>query len=244
MCAFEKSTMDESKFTAFLQPIVNAHTLTTESYEVLSRTLTPINIEHFFKTSAPTTGAQVSLKVLKDTLQFFSSSPAKIQFNLTAPQLLLKSTVDSLENVLASNYPNTMLMCEITEFGYNIDGELRDIVTHLRAKGLSFSLDDFGTCQSGYDRLFDLPISQVKVDRKFINNIVACRKQQTLIRHLVNYIPLFNNAQLIFEGVETQTQHNLLMEMGSEFHQGYFYARPAPLKDIRRTNSLAQSRTN
>jgi len=50
MFAFEKSTMDESKFTAFLQPIVNAHTLTAESYEVLSRTLTPINIEHFFKT--------------------------------------------------------------------------------------------------------------------------------------------------------------------------------------------------
>lgn len=225
--------MDEELFRAQLQPIVNISTRQTHSFEVLSRCVQALDIESFFKTVTPRSGADISIKVLRDTMAGFINNPHTLQFNLSPKQLLFPTTLNKLTHILTkSGYPPSMLICELTEIDDTDIFQLAEVMCKLTSMGLRFSLDDFGTGKSGYERLFKLPISQLKIDRQFIAEIDRCTKQQKLVSHLIDLSEMFG-AEVVVEGVETKNQHDTLHEIGVTLAQGYFYQKPYPLREIR-----------
>ena len=100
----------------------------------------------------------------------------------------------------------------------------------LHRLGVELALDDFGTGYSSLSYLTTLPIDFIKIDRAFIQNLEQ-GKNLGLVKAMLAMAQALEVA-VIAEGIETQQQHELLTELGCEFGQGYFFARPAYLADI------------
>jgi EAL domain-containing protein (putative c-di-GMP-specific phosphodiesterase class I) len=99
----------------------------------------------------------------------------------------------------------------------------------LRKNGLAVSLDDFGTGYSSLSYLHQYPVQALKIDRSFIADLVADGSggSAAVVRAILALAGALS-MQVIAEGIETQAQHDVLIQLGCEFGQGFFYARPQP----------------
>ena len=116
---------------------------------------------------------------------------------------------------------------EITENAANItDDMLRHCVDRLRQGGFGIALDDFGTGYSNLARLLSIPFSYVKLDKSLIQDSAS------IIADLTRVFSRFT-VGLIAEGVETEDQVDLVRQAGIGEIQGFYYARPMPVDDVR-----------
>ena len=108
----------------------------------------------------------------------------------------------------------------------DIEGTIA-VMNALKEIGVKFSLDDFGAGYSSLQYLKRLPLDQLKIDRSFIRDIAADSSDTAIVRTIVAMAKSLN-LDVIAEGVETETQRDLLLEIGCTHFQGYFFAKPAP----------------
>ncbi len=112
---------------------------------------------------------------------------------------------------------------------------LRDIeeiivtMNALRAIGVQFSLDDFGTGFSSLQYLKQLPLDQLKIDRSFIRDIVTDSNDKVIVRTIVAMAKSME-ISVIAEGVESEEQLQLLLKNGCSNFQGYLFSRPVPIE--------------
>ena len=101
----------------------------------------------------------------------------------------------------------------------------------LQRHGVRFSLDDFGTGYSSLAYLRDLPLSQLKIDRSFVQAMVHDAKATAIVRTIVT---MANNLGLdvIAEGVETAEQQQVLSANGCLIYQGYLFGKPMPVEEL------------
>ncbi len=97
-----------------------------------------------------------------------------------------------------------------------------DTLTNL---GATFSLDDFGTSYSPLSNLCTLPITTIKIDRHFVKKIQDNYKEAILVSNLIN-LAQDMNITTVAEGVETEEQANILLDMGCDELQGFYLCRP------------------
>lgn len=102
----------------------------------------------------------------------------------------------------------------------------------LRASGIEFALDDFGTGYSSLSYLRQLPVSQLKIDRSFVQESMESPGGASLIRNIVR-MGLELDLTVLAEGIETAAQHLFLLDCGCHEFQGYFFGRPVPEKDFK-----------
>ena len=124
------------------------------------------------------------------------------------------------------------LEVEITE-NISIDflNDLIITITTLRDYGMSVSIDDFGTGYSSLSYIHRLPIDVLKIDRAFITSIVDSPENR-LMTETILLMAHKMGLKTIAEGVETQAQHAILADLGCDFIQGYYSARPLPLNEL------------
>ncbi|HVR80525.1 MAG TPA: EAL domain-containing protein [Luteimonas sp.] len=127
------------------------------------------------------------------------------------------------------------LRIEITEIALLDDAPraLR-MLNSLRDRGVLALLDDFGTGFSALSYLHRFPIQSLKIDRSFVAGLDGETRTESLA--LVRAILALAGTlgiETIGEGIESAKQRDLLLELGCEYGQGYFYGRPqpAPLRD-------------
>jgi EAL domain-containing protein (putative c-di-GMP-specific phosphodiesterase class I) len=103
------------------------------------------------------------------------------------------------------------------------------LLESLRKSGLAVSLDDFGTGYSSLSYLHQYPVQALKIDRSFIADLAADGSggSAAVVRAILALAGALG-MQVIAEGIETQAQHDALIQLGCEFGQGFFYARPQP----------------
>jgi EAL domain-containing protein (putative c-di-GMP-specific phosphodiesterase class I) len=121
---------------------------------------------------------------------------------------------------------------EITETSVAEDPVLAlDILTRLRLKGFTLSIDDFGTGHSSLGQLRSLPLNELKIDMSFVRGMGTDPKSATIVR---NSIALGRELGLrvIAEGVEDAPLWHQLRDAGCEAAQGYFIAKPMPPADL------------
>ena len=150
--------------------------------------------------------------------------------NVSAKQFQLPDFVEQVLAVLARTGANARLLkLELTE-SMLVD-DVENIImkmNSLKAQGVGFSLDDFGTGISSLAYLKRLPLDQLKIDQGFVRNIISDSNDAAIAKMVV---ALANSMGLavIAEGVEQQAQADVLAHLGCDAYQGYFFSRPLPL---------------
>jgi EAL domain-containing protein (putative c-di-GMP-specific phosphodiesterase class I)/CheY-like chemotaxis protein len=105
------------------------------------------------------------------------------------------------------------------------------ILTRLRVKGIGLSLDDFGTGYSSLTQLFEMPFSEMKIDKSLVMNVPQKREATAMIGSLIE---LAHNLGLkvCAEGVENREALDALASMSCDRCQGYFISRAIPAAEI------------
>jgi diguanylate cyclase (GGDEF)-like protein len=127
----------------------------------------------------------------------------------------------------------SLLELEITETMMMVDPERATAILHrLRDGGIGLSIDDFGTGHSSMAYLQQLPVTELKIDRSFVQQLAADHRD-VLVRTAIG---LGHNLGLrvVAEGVENDETAAALRDLGCDIAQGYHFARPMPAADIRR----------
>ena len=124
------------------------------------------------------------------------------------------------------------LCFEITEGGL-VSGEGMSVRTleALRQGGGRLALDDFGTGYSSMDYLRRLPVSEVKLDKSFVERITASDNDRAIVELMVRIAHTFG-LEVVAEGVETAETEAVLLEMGCNCAQGYHYAPAMSVDDF------------
>ena len=116
--------------------------------------------------------------------------------------------------------------------GYNDDGtEIFKRIQILRDMGVGLSVDDFGTGFSGLSRLVSLPVTEIKIDKSFVDRCLTEKRILALLEAITS-IGQSLNLTVVAEGVETKEQFEMLRKIHCRVIQGYFFSRPLPAEEI------------
>jgi diguanylate cyclase (GGDEF)-like protein len=135
----------------------------------------------------------------------------------------------------------TQLELEVTE-SVAVDevGDTREKLDGLRGLGVSVAIDDFGTGYSMLSRLRQFPLDTLKIDRSFVNEIVAADDEAPIVAATIAMAHSLG-LRVVAEGVETEAQLAFLRRHGCDLAQGYLLGRPMPADELA---SLALSGTS
>lgn len=164
---------------------------------------------------------------------FPGDSGFHVAVNVSARQFLSADFVADVCTVLSEvGFPKTALELEITESTLQATERSLGILRALEAEGISVSIDDFGTGYSSLSVLRDLPIKRIKVDRSFIVDLPESTNQRAVIEAIVALSEAMG-VSITVEGIETEGQADMLQQLGCEEGQGYLFARPMPLLQLK-----------
>jgi diguanylate cyclase (GGDEF)-like protein len=137
------------------------------------------------------------------------------------PSLLEK--ICETSNVLPSSI--NLEITETTAMGK--PEEAIDILKQLTSKGFTISIDDFGTGYSSFSYLTELPVNELKIDKSFLLSVNE--NTNKVIKAMIDLAHLLN-LKVVAEGVETKELLEMLNEMNCDFAQGFYIAKPLPIK--------------
>ena len=174
----------------------------------------------------------LSLWVIRKALQDWMSWHARglempVAINLSAPLLYdpeFPTTIAA--QVAAHAIPEGHLEVEITEGSLMLDPEqAMNTINRLRASGVAFALDDFGTGYSSLAYLKNLQVQSIKIDRSFVRDMVSDRRDASIVKAAIELGHSFS-LDIVAEGVETAAVRDLLMGLGCDQAQGFYFAKP------------------
>ena len=153
-----------------------------------------------------------------------------ISVNVSAREFEREDFVDSVNQILLDTKADASLLeLEITESMLleNVE-ELIGKMYALRKLGISFALDDFGTGYSSLSYLKKLPLHKLKIDQGFIKDLETDKNDEAIVRTIIQ-IGKTLGLEIIAEGVESNSQSNMLMKHGCHNFQGYLFGKPVPI---------------
>ena len=166
--------------------------------------------------------------------------PLFISINITPDEFIRPDLVDMIKTTLTEEkIPGEWVKLEITENSILKGGE--DSIAKslkLNAMGISLSMDDFGTGYSNLSLLCRLPLNNLKLDKSLI---LMAEKNENFIQAVIRMADSLN-LEIIAEGVEKQSQIDILKKMGCYLHQGFFYSLPLDAQTIKETGILSSEK--
>lgn len=151
----------------------------------------------------------------------------RISVNVSATEFLHRDMAALLDRVLRdSGADPAWLTLEITESMFlNDTPGVMDAFRRLRDLGVGLSIDDFGTGYSSLRSLETFPVTEIKIDRSFINELATSPSKMVIVRAVID-LGRSLGLTVIAEGIETEAQCALLAGMGCPIGQGYLFGRP------------------
>ena len=151
----------------------------------------------------------------------------RVAVNVSGYQLRQDDLVDQLQTTLRRHgIPPGRLTVEITESVAMEDtAHTRAAFERLREAGLHVSIDDFGTGHSSLATLRRLPAAELKIDRAFVVDLGQSERARSIVKAVVQMARTLE-LHVVAEGVETEAQRDVLVELGCDELQGYLFAKP------------------
>jgi EAL domain-containing protein (putative c-di-GMP-specific phosphodiesterase class I) len=151
----------------------------------------------------------------------------RVCVNLSARQFSRPGLADHVRSLLLQTGASSdQLGLEMTESSLipNLNTAV-DVLTGLRALGISLHMDDFGTGYSSLNYLHSFPFDVLKIDRSFVSRMTEGDQPLQIVRTIIELARALG-MDVVAEGIETLEQYRLLREMGCQYGQGYLFARP------------------
>jgi diguanylate cyclase (GGDEF)-like protein/PAS domain S-box-containing protein len=236
----------EDAFLLHYQPIIDLQTTRTVGFEALLRWPHPtrgmVSPAAFIPVAEESglivpLGAWVLRTAVRAAAGWRKLNPETpyVSVNVSVRQFRTPNFVDQvLEELDRAGLPPEQLTIEITES--LLLGEQEEIqadIARLRQAGIKISIDDFGTGYSSLSYLHRVPVDVLKLDKSFVDTIATSEQQHALVVGIIKLAETLA-LQVVAEGVETNTEKDLLREAGCAFVQGFLFARPMTEEDARR----------
>jgi EAL domain-containing protein (putative c-di-GMP-specific phosphodiesterase class I) len=122
--------------------------------------------------------------------------------------------------------PVECLHVEITESAaFGEAATAVNVLSRMRLKGISLSIDDFGTSYASFKVLRHMPFSEIKIDHSFVSDMIVSRDSRAIVKSIID-LAANMDMHCVAEGVETEDTAALLEELGVATMQGYLFAKP------------------
>jgi EAL domain-containing protein (putative c-di-GMP-specific phosphodiesterase class I) len=142
----------------------------------------------------------------------------------------IQNIVSSSLSIFGSD--NCDLTLEITETALVVASKQNfRCLNELRAMGVGISIDDFGTGYSSFSYFKDIPATELKIDKSFIDKILDSDRDRNLVETIVMLAHRFD-LSVVAEGVETADQLEALRQMNCDYVQGYYLSKALPNNEI------------
>lgn len=240
-----REAISEKQFLVYYQPQIDFKTNTVCGLEALVRWNHPLeNIlspNRFIPLAEETRiileiGAFVLEQACFDLLLLRKEGlfEGTVSVNISGVQIEYSDFLSTLERAITlSGIEPSLLEMEVTEsFIMNDPERWIALLKQMRALGVSIAIDDFGTGHSSLSYLRKLPIDKLKVDMSFVKDIPQREDACAIVNSIIDLAQNMKIATLA-EGIETKEQEHYLQEHGCEQGQGYLYAKPMNLKDLK-----------
>lgn len=160
--------------------------------------------------------------------------PLKVNVNLSMENLLHVDLPEILLSMAeAAGVSPQGIVLELTESRLLSDLKLSlEVLIRLRLMGFGLSIDDFGTGFSTMETLKQLPFSELKIDRAFVNGAAADPAARAILKSSAS-LGASLEMNVVAEGVETQSDWDAVAAAGCDEVQGYFVARPLAADALR-----------
>jgi EAL domain-containing protein (putative c-di-GMP-specific phosphodiesterase class I) len=156
-----------------------------------------------------------------------------IAVNLSMWNLEAQELPEQIAGLLGTiGIPAARLELEITESAFMGDPQkTMRTLTLIRDLGVSFTIDDFGIGYSSLAHLRKLPVTGMKIDKSFVQNVESDRDNAVIVRSIID---LGHNLGLkvTAEGVETREAKDILIDFACDEAQGYYYSYPIPASEV------------
>lgn len=172
-------------------------------------------------------------KVLQDWSKKAETKDLTLSINISADHFMQASFEQAVIGMVQKYQINpSRLILEITEnIALNNCVSMIEKMHFLSKNGIQLSLDDFGTGYSSLSYLQKMPISQIKIDRSFVQAALDDKRSNKLVTGIIK-IGLDLNLRVLVEGIETTEQFSAFKNNGCTEFQGYLWGCPMPLNDF------------
>jgi len=215
------------------QPIVNIHTNTITGTEALLRWI------HEGKMVGPDVFIPIGYWVFEQACRTMAQWEKQlknvpyISINLSARQVDEPKLVQRFQEILdATGVDPEHIVLEITETSLLTDvHRARKVIQSINQLGIRIAIDDFGTGYSSLSQLSELPVSTLKVDRSFINNLTSKHSNMVVTQAIIKMAHTLG-LKVTAEGVENKQQLEALRNMECDNIQGYYYFKPVLFDEV------------
>ncbi len=241
-----RSGLSKNELQIFYQPIFNLENKDIEGFEALLRWNHKekglLSAQQFIPIAEKSDlisilGQWTIEKVCHDIFNWQQQTKLKETFyvsvNLSAKQLWQKDLLEQVKNIVnAHNLSPSFLKFEITE-NMIIDNSRNaiSILQRIKDYGINLYIDDFGTGYSSLSYLHRFPFDVLKIDRSFVSRMELDQSSLDLVR-TINLLAKSLGLEVIAEGIETQKQLDLLVDMNCRYGQGFLFSSPIAAKEI------------
>ena len=180
------------------------------------------------------TGLDDQIRFLGDFAKAFPDLPHPfMSVNVSGLQLADMDEIDLLSGIIEQNGEDpATIKLEITETLMMEDPDhAAEALKKLKALGVMIAIDDFGTGYSSLSYLHQFPLDTLKIDRAFVINMDKSKSSNRIVRSIAN-LALSLEMDVVAEGIEEKTQMDDLRELGCQYGQGYFMAKPMSARQI------------
>ncbi|RFF29083.1 putative bifunctional diguanylate cyclase/phosphodiesterase [Wenzhouxiangella sediminis] len=238
-----KRGLAENEFAVHYQPIVDAASRRLVAVEALLRWRHPrrglVGPGHFIPVAERTgviraLGDFVLRQSCRDLVAMQRAGlDIRLAINRSSREFNDRRTVMNwLEIIDESGVARDRLTLEITESVLMPDkARQHRLLRRLNAEGVGLAIDDFGQGYSSVTYLKKFPVSQIKIDRVFVQDMGESPEQRALVEALVKMAQALH-LQVVAEGVETTEQADQLTGLGCQMLQGFHFGRPMPLAEL------------
>ncbi len=236
-----KNGLKEHRFEVYFQPIFSNRDNKVVGAEALARLNDPelgfIPPPDFIQ-AAEKNGdiMEIGRQIFENICVFLKNIDTKklgIQFiniNLSPAQCFNNNLASEFTEIAEKHgIPMNTFDFEVTESMIEDYDMIKKQISGLQETGARLALDDFGTGASNISSLMHLSIHAVKIDMTFVHSYFDGKAD-----FLPDLIRLFKNSDLriVAEGIETKEMKEKIAEMGCEYEQGYYFARPLPPEEF------------
>ena len=235
-----RRALEENQIVPFFQPLVELRTGMLTGFEVLARWQHPVIGTIYpadFIPLAEESGVmgQFTEQLLRGAFAAAAILPEHLNLsvNISLTQLTDRSLPDHVRTAAQqANFPLHRLILEITESALIGNPELAYLIANeLQQQGSRLALDDFGTGYSSLRHLQALPFDELKVDATFVRSMTFTRESRKIAAAIIG---LGNSLGLVTvaEGIEDKIHADMLLWLGCNLGQGFFYGKPIPAEEL------------